>query len=90
MKIAGIELPKWAPYAAIAGVIVLILAICTATGGFSGRQEEKAATGRTPFNEALTNEMSEVQGLERFDRDMANFMSYWHLRGVELAVMRHD
>ena len=90
MKIAGIELPKWAPYAVIAGVVVLILAICTATGGFSGKQEQKSAAGRTPFNEALTNEMSEVQGLERFDRDMAKFMSYWHLRGVELAVMRHD
>ena len=90
MKIAGIELPKWAPYAAAAGILTLILAICTATGGFSSGEDEAAPYRRTPFNEHLTDEMSHFEGMERFDRDMLNFMSYWHLRGAALAVMRHD
>lgn len=90
MKIAGIELPKWAPYAAVAGILTLILAICTATGGFSSGEDEAAPYRRTPFNEHLTDEMSHFEGMERFDRDMLNFMSYWHLRGAALAVMRHD
>ena len=89
MKIAGKELPRWAPYAAAAGIAILVLAICTATHGFS-EKEEPVPYRRTPFNEHLTNEMSDFDGMERFDRDMRNFMSYWHLRGAVLAVMRHD
>lgn len=90
MKIAGKQLPKWAPYAAVAGVLTLILAICTATGSLSSDKDEAAPYRRTPFNEHLTDGMSHFEGMERFDRDMMNFMSYWHLRGAALAVMRHD
>ena len=89
MKIGGIELPKWVPYAVAGGLLTLILAICTARSG-SSDEEETTPYRRTPFNEHLTNEMSEFEGMERFDRDMRTFLSYWHLRGAVLAVMRHD
>lgn len=88
MKIAGYTLPKWTPYAVCGLIVTLILAICTATE--STEEVEESIPRRIPFNEHLTQEMSEFDGIGRLDRDMDKFMSYWHLRGVSLAVMRHD
>ena len=89
MRIAGIQFPKWTPYALIGAVAVLVVALCTGGRKRAGETED-APFRETPFNEYITNDMSSFDGMKRLDRDIAAFMSYWHLRGVSLAVMRHD
>lgn len=82
-------LPKWTVYAAVALVLTVILAICTSTEE-ADEAPVPSAPHRPSFNEHLTQEMSDFEGIGRLDREMDQFMSYWHLRGVSLAVMRHD
>jgi len=42
------------------------------------------------LNTKLTNEMSDSLGLERFERDVNNFMTRWSIRGLSLAITRND
>ena len=100
MKIQGIEIPRWGWFAAVALLLTLVLAVLTSPGGSRSRSDEEGeravvVTRHSRFNlpsfsDNLTNEGSEFEGIDRWDRDMRKFMSYWHLRGVSLAVMRND
>lgn len=59
-------------------------------------QDENDATAlirRQPIhlNDTLTNEMSSSVGkLKALDRRVERYMSYWNLKGCQLAVMRND
>lgn len=42
------------------------------------------------LNDVITNEMSASGDLERMDYDIDMFMRKWEIRGLSLAVVRHD
>ncbi|MFI3247800.1 MAG: serine hydrolase domain-containing protein [Rikenellaceae bacterium] len=44
----------------------------------------------TPINHLITNEMSDMESTESFDREMLKFMKYWDLKGGSFALMRND
>ncbi len=44
----------------------------------------------TPINQLITNEMSDLESTESFDREMLKFMKYWDLKGGSFALMRND
>ncbi len=46
--------------------------------------------GVTPINHLITNEMSDSEQTEKFDREMLKFMKYWDLKGGSFALMRND
>lgn len=101
MKIQGIEIPRWGWFAAASLLITIVLALLTGPVS-SRRNAEEEGEGDAPvvlrhsrfnlpsFSDDLTNESSEFEGIAKWDRDMQQFMAYWHLRGVSLAVMRND
>jgi len=104
MQIQGRDIPRWGWYAAVALVLTLLLAIFTGPSEETAGDDEDGATrsetvrkiqrnryfSLPSFSDGITNEMSEFDGIEKWDRDMRQFMAYWHLRGVSLAVMRND
>lgn len=96
MIIRGWQVPRWAWYVAVSLVVILLLALLTAPRQESGSKGEELApkawqgSGQASFCEKLTGEMSAFPGEERLERDIRKYMSYWHLRGLSLAVMRHD
>ncbi len=45
---------------------------------------------RVYLNQTLTNNLSEIPGLEGLDRKVASYMRQWSLKGASLAVMRND
>lgn len=73
-----------------AAAIVSLLAFHT-----HGQEEnENASLTRcmpVHLNDTLTNEMSSAEGkLIHLDHRIERYMSYWHLKGAQLAVMRND
>ena len=42
------------------------------------------------LNQTLTNEMSDVEGLEGLDANMEGFLRQWNIHGASLAIMRND
>ena len=45
---------------------------------------------RVYLNEKLTNEMSEIEGLEGIDKKVNAFLRKWQIRGASLSIMRND
>lgn len=92
MTIGGYTIPRWGWYAAVSVVLVVLLSLLLPSERSKGKDAQKAAAlyDHPAFSEQLTAAMSAFDGEARLERDMAKYMSYWHLRGVSLAVMRHD
>ena len=42
------------------------------------------------LNQTLTNEMSDIEGLEGLDANMEEFLRHWNIHGASLAIMRND
>lgn len=42
------------------------------------------------LNDTLSNSMSDIEGFERFDRKVWEWIRYWDIKGVSLAVMKND
>ncbi len=45
---------------------------------------------RIYLNQVLSNESSEIEGLEGLDRKVCRYMERWDMKGASLAVMRND
>lgn len=79
------------------GMITVIVVLVATTGkcscSCSHEEEVKEAPRKVEIaalGSRLTNEMSLFDGVERMDRDVREFMQYWHLKGMQLSVMRND
>ena len=42
------------------------------------------------LNKSIDNSDSEYAELEKMDRKIARYMSYWHIKGASLAIVRND
>ena len=76
---------------AVAAAVAAAVAVPSmmSAGGHAEKPAEQAAD--TVFlNRTLTNAMSDAPGLDRMDRKIERYMQYWHIRGAQIAVMRHD
>jgi len=92
MTIGGFTVPRWGWYAGVSVIVIVLLALLLPSGKEAGEAAPAApAFYDTPsFCQGLTGAMSDFPGEARLERDIQKYMSYWHLRGLSLAVMRHD
>ena len=72
----------------IAALVTAIAFIFREKENISEPETETKALPR--LNESLTNEMSEIDGLEKMDARIRRFMNRWDIKGASLAVMRND
>ena len=78
--------------AAAAAAAIAAAAVLYMLHRSQGQEAEDAGRKETPvcLNNVLTDRMSDAPGLEKMDRKVERYMQYWHIRGAQLAVMRHD
>lgn len=77
-------------------VILVLLAIIAVdvylfrlfTHGDKAKRKATSSQITIPINQQLTNSMSDLEGTERFDRSIENFLSKWELKGASFALMR--
>ena len=72
------------------GICLLVLGgihLATACGHSADPVDNRIAAD---LNASLSNEMSEREGFEGFDRKITAYMQEWGLQGVSLSVMRND
>lgn len=55
----------------------------------SGREKVEASAG-TAWSDTLSNRVSDYELLYPMEKDIRRFMSKWNLRGMSVAVSRHD
>lgn len=65
-------------------VYVLRLHSCSTEG--RGEDNRKSAY----WSDTLSNSMSQIPGLEPMDKEIERFMQKWEIKGISLAVTRHD
>lgn len=76
----------------------IIGALCVGSGlyaWFDSRspQDTKASANGSQYrglNDVISNEMSDCEQTERMDADIDRFMRKWEIKGLSLAVTRHD
>ena len=70
-------------------LMAMIITICT-----SGSKEVESVpeTKEELFylNKYVKNSDSEIEELEKMDKKIAKYMSYWHIKGASLAIIRND
>ena len=72
------------------GILLIVLAIVI-LGKRKDRTNQNDTSDRTlSLNFKLNNEMSDFPGIEKMDARVQKYMSYWHLNGTQLAVIRND
>ena len=72
------------------GILLIVLAIVI-LGKRKDRANQNDTSDRTlSLNFKLNNEMSDFPGIEKMDARVQKYMSYWHLNGTQLAVIRND
>ncbi len=75
----------------MAAVVAAVAVPATRLHGTGQKQAVTEEAEDTTFlNKVLTNGMSELPELEKMDRAVERYMQYWHIRGAQLAIMRHD
>lgn len=80
------------------GITLLSAALATALlflavsifGKKSSAEDASAARFPVSLNETLTNELSDTTILSGIDSKVKEYMTYWGLKGVSLAMMRND
>lgn len=79
------------------GVMVSLIGVVLAGAllaaiGVSGRERMPEPDNRVPrvLNTFLTNEMTDSLGLSYIDKEIADYLSFWHIRGLSLTVTRND
>ena len=79
----------------IAPFIIGVAAACAVAlpfilKGATSKPETSAPTYLENLNEAITNQRSDIPELKAMDHSVDSFMNFWTLKGVALAVVRHD
>ena len=79
----------------IAPFIIGVAAACAVAlpfilKGATSKPETSAPTYLENLNEAITNQLSDIPELKAMDHSVDSFMNFWTLKGVALAVVRHD
>ena len=70
-------------------LMAMIITICT-----SGSKEVECVPEIEEelfyLNKYVKNSDSEIDGLEKMDKKIARYMSYWHIKGASLSIVRND
>ena len=79
----------------IAPFIIGVAAACAVAlpfilKGATSHPDTPAPTYIENLNEAITNDLSDIPELKAMDHSVDSFMNFWALKGVTLAVVRHD
>ena len=79
----------------IAPFIIVVAAACAVAlpfilKGATSHPDTPAPTYLENLNEAITNDLSDIPELKAMDHSVDSFMNFWALKGVTLAVVRHD
>ncbi len=61
---------------------------CTTTKSNNATPKEKRQ--QVSINNLITNDMSDIDGCEKFDRSIEYFIRRWELTGASFALMRND
>ncbi|MGN1214788.1 MAG: serine hydrolase domain-containing protein, partial [Candidatus Cryptobacteroides sp.] len=69
--------------------VLLFLAV-SIFGKRSSAEDSSLARFPVSLNETLTNELSDTSILSGIDSKVKEYMTYWGLKGVSLAMMRND
>ena len=73
------------------GVVALLCTMCGSGDNANGGAKRAAVKGEpTAWHDTLSNKASTFAALEPMDRKISRFMDKWDLRGMSVAVTRHD
>ena len=73
------------------GVVALLCTMCGSGDNANGGANRAAVKGEpTAWHDTLSNKASTFAALEPMDRKISRFMDKWDLRGMSVAVTRHD
>lgn len=73
------------------GVVALLCTMCGSGDNANGGAKRAAVKGEpTAWHDTLSNKASTFAALELMDRKISRFMDKWDLRGMSVAVTRHD
>ena len=73
------------------GVVALLCTMCGSGDNANGGVNRAAEKGEpTAWHDTLSNKASTFAALEPMDRKISRFMDKWDLRGMSVAVTRHD
>lgn len=73
------------------GVVALLCTMCGSGDNANGGAKRAAVKGEpTAWHDTLSNKTSTFAVLEPMDRKISRFMDKWDLRGMSVAVTRHD
>ncbi len=76
-------------FSIFAYAIIIIFSLRHSSCSRSGDLADDGLPG-VPWTDTLTNSSSEWTPLDPMDRDIERFMQKWDLRGMSIAVTRHD
>ncbi|MGN1264560.1 MAG: serine hydrolase domain-containing protein [Muribaculaceae bacterium] len=73
------------------GVVALLCTMCGSGDNANGGANRAAVKGEpTAWHDTLSNKASTFAALEPMDRKISRFMDKWDLRGMSVAITRHD
>lgn len=81
--------PDWKQITVIAAAAAILIAYLCTRGCRPEEKVHRSAPVRG-INSCLCNEMSDFEGADRLDRDIAVFMSRWSIKGLSLSISRND
>ncbi len=89
LRIKGVDIHIKRHYLLTAIMVVVFIFImitkCANSGGV------RLMTWRaTSINQLITNEMSDIEAMESFDKEMRTFLRRWDVTGASFALMRND
>ena len=71
-------------------ILIIIIGTSIARKNSSEEQEEDKQAACEMWSDTLSNSASGIPVLAPMDADIERFMQKWNIRGMSLAVMRHD
>lgn len=78
------------PRPIVTAVVLSILSIMVISRFVDFSGDNTWSWRNIPINHLITNEMSDLEEMKSFDRDLEKFLRRWDVSGASFALMRND